>query len=129
MSLYERANNALNDRLDMPKLALALDGLAMRVYCLKVRARYQHQERMIRLNNWANGLHFLRIPATRYTSKLTFCLSPRIGVGMNTNTAFVGVRWARTLTVTSKPGSNLKVRKWEPAGFFRDDLPTKAQVW
>lgn len=129
MSLYERANNALNDRLDMPKLALALDTLAMRLACAKMRARYQHQERMIRLNNWANGLHFLRIPATRYTSKLTFCLAPRTGCGMNTATTFVGFRWARTLTVTSKPDSNLKVRKWEPAGFFRDDLPLKQQVW
>lgn len=137
MSLYERANNALNDALVLSTERCARSELmerlrmqlAMRVYCLKVRARYQHQERMIRLNNWANGLHFLRIPATRYTSKLTFCLSPRIGVGMNTNTAFVGVRWARTLTITSKPGTNLKVRKWESAGFFMDVIPFKAQVW
>ncbi len=87
----------------------------------RMRRRYRRQERRIRFVRWCAGLHFYRIPETRWTLPISVCFAPSVGMGISSASGIVGLRWGRVMSIGPMiwhvPGG-LKVRRWERRGFF-----------
>lgn len=122
LNLYDQINDRVNNTIGdyIERLEITLNQRRM-------RRRYRWQERRIRFERWSAGLHFWRIPETRWTLPISVCLAPSVGLGVSTAAGIVGVRWSNVMTIRTLD-SNLKVRKREGYGFFVH-RHTTTEVW
>ena len=121
--MYDRINYRYNE-----VVSDYLERTERRYYKRKNDWRYQWQERGIRWRRWSAGLHFHRIPETRWTMPISLCLAPQVGMGVSTASGIAGVRWVRTLSISKGFNGILPIRRWEGRGFFWHSHDT-TEVW